>query len=369
MVAFLSKPQGSEGFHQIVDFLNASHIRYALTETSTIYVSLINQFWCTASVGTLDNGEIELITTVDGHEKSITEASVRNLKLADADGISTLPTTEIFKQLAFGAERLFNLPNEPPVGEGNTSRSGEGSMQLLELMEICTKLSDKATTLEDEFRSTKEVYNKSSYLLSLKSKRIDNKLKLKRRSTIVNSSEDEEASLDIEDPSKQGRMIEEIDQDENVNLVKSIGGLSTNGVDEELAKKLFEEEQARFNAEQEARFKVEQEQERIDFETTLELQKQLDEREENRSFSVAEVRKNMCMYLKNQEGYKLSHFKGMKYEEIRPIFERDEKEKKKDEESSKQVEEETVQKEDVIPEQVVKESSRKAEEMKEGFKT
>ncbi|GKC11091.1 hypothetical protein Tco_1007873 [Tanacetum coccineum] len=43
---------------------------------------------------------------------------------------------------------------------------------------------------------------------------------------------------------------------------------------------VFEEEQARFNADQEARFKAEQEQERIDFETALELQKQLDEREE-----------------------------------------------------------------------------------------
>ncbi|GJX38977.1 hypothetical protein Tco_0252280 [Tanacetum coccineum] len=116
-------------------------------------------------------------------------------------------------------------------------------------------------------------------------------------------------------------------------------------IDEELAKNVFEEEQARFNVEQEARFKAEQEQERIDFETALELQKQLDEREEvaakeahdidwsdpsvlryhalqNRPFSVAEVRKNMCMYLKNQGGYKMSHFKGMSYEEIRPIFER-----------------------------------------------
>ncbi|GJW44164.1 hypothetical protein Tco_0072963, partial [Tanacetum coccineum] len=101
MVAFLSKPQGSKGFHQIVDFLNASYIKYALTETLTIYVSLINQFWCTASVRILDNGEIELIATVDGQEKSITEAFVRtHLKLANADGISTLPTTEIFEQLA-----------------------------------------------------------------------------------------------------------------------------------------------------------------------------------------------------------------------------------------------------------------------------
>ncbi|GKE44430.1 hypothetical protein Tco_1471714, partial [Tanacetum coccineum] len=43
---------------------------------------------------------------------------------------------------------------------------------------------------------------------------------------------------------------------------------------------------------------------------------------QNRSFSKAEVRKNMCIYLKNRGGYKLSHFKGMSYEDIRPIFER-----------------------------------------------
>ncbi|GKC72293.1 hypothetical protein Tco_1118176 [Tanacetum coccineum] len=84
-------------------------------------------------------------------------------------------------------------------------------------------------------------------------------------------------------------------------------------INEELAQKVFDEEQAKFNAEQEARFKAEQEQERIDFETALELQK---------PFSVAEVRKNMCMYLKSQGGYKMSHFKGMSYEDIRPIFER-----------------------------------------------
>ncbi|GKC54105.1 hypothetical protein Tco_1076850 [Tanacetum coccineum] len=44
--------------------------------------------------------------------------------------------------------------------------------------------------------------------------------------------------------------------------------------------------------------------------------------QQNRCFSKAEVRKNMCMYLKNQGGYKHSHFRGMSYEDIRPIFER-----------------------------------------------
>ncbi|GJX41689.1 hypothetical protein Tco_0256679, partial [Tanacetum coccineum] len=42
----------------------------------------------------------------------------------------------------------------------------------------------------------------------------------------------------------------------------------------------------------------------------------------NRPYSVAEVRKNMFMYLKNQGGYKMNYFKGMKYEDIRPIFEK-----------------------------------------------
>ncbi|GKF27221.1 hypothetical protein Tco_0083115 [Tanacetum coccineum] len=51
----------------------------------------------------------------------------------------------------------------------------------------------------------------------------------------------------------------------------------------------------------------------INFEASLELQRQLDEKEEvlNTPYSVAEVRKNMVMYLKNQGGYKMNYFKGM----------------------------------------------------------
>ncbi|GJY44816.1 hypothetical protein Tco_0433029, partial [Tanacetum coccineum] len=44
--------------------------------------------------------------------------------------------------------------------------------------------------------------------------------------------------------------------------------------------------------------------------------------QQNRSFSKVEAKKNMCMYLKNQGGYKQSHLRGMSYEDIRPIFER-----------------------------------------------
>ncbi|GKD09788.1 hypothetical protein Tco_1189473 [Tanacetum coccineum] len=77
MVAYLKKTEGSKGFHQIVDFLNFSHIR------------------------TLDNGETEITATIDGKVKIVSEASIRrHLKLEDSDGISNLPSTKIFKQLA-----------------------------------------------------------------------------------------------------------------------------------------------------------------------------------------------------------------------------------------------------------------------------
>ncbi|GJY30865.1 hypothetical protein Tco_0414360 [Tanacetum coccineum] len=57
MVSFLQKSTGSKEFHQIVDFLADSHIRYALTANPTIYASLIEQFWQTAIVKTVNNGE------------------------------------------------------------------------------------------------------------------------------------------------------------------------------------------------------------------------------------------------------------------------------------------------------------------------
>ncbi|GJU94012.1 hypothetical protein Tco_1318768 [Tanacetum coccineum] len=82
MVAFLEKPAESDGFHEIIDFLNANQIRYALTVNPTIYTSCIEQFWATAKA-----------------------------------------------KMVNGAR-------------GYTLRSGEDSMKLLELMELCTKLSN-----------------------------------------------------------------------------------------------------------------------------------------------------------------------------------------------------------------------------------
>nr|GEV03330.1 hypothetical protein [Tanacetum cinerariifolium] len=39
--------------------------------------------------------------------------------------------------------------------------------------------------------------------------------------------------------------------------------------------------------------------------------------------SIAQARKNMIIYLKNMDGYKMEHFKGMTYDKVRPIFKRE----------------------------------------------
>ncbi|GJZ23740.1 putative ribonuclease H-like domain-containing protein [Tanacetum coccineum] len=63
-------------FAEIVDFLNANPIRYALTVSPTIYVSCIEQFWSTAKIKTLNN-ETQIHAKVEGKTIVLSESSVR----------------------------------------------------------------------------------------------------------------------------------------------------------------------------------------------------------------------------------------------------------------------------------------------------
>ncbi|GJW52854.1 hypothetical protein Tco_0096939 [Tanacetum coccineum] len=99
MVAFLSKPKESDGFEQIVDFLNAHPIKYALIVNPTIYISCIEQFWSAVKAKTI-NEEVQLHALVDGKKIIITESTVRSdLKLEDTEGVDYLPNSTIFEQL------------------------------------------------------------------------------------------------------------------------------------------------------------------------------------------------------------------------------------------------------------------------------
>ncbi|GJY22354.1 hypothetical protein Tco_0394920 [Tanacetum coccineum] len=67
VVVFLEKPVESDGFAEIVDFLKASYVHYALTVNPIIYTSCIKQFWATAKVQII-NGVHQLQALVDREE-------------------------------------------------------------------------------------------------------------------------------------------------------------------------------------------------------------------------------------------------------------------------------------------------------------
>nr|GEX43694.1 xylulose kinase-1 [Tanacetum cinerariifolium] len=86
MVAYLSKSDASEGFNQILDFLNGSSIKYALMVNPNIYVSCIKQFWNTIAIKQV-NDITRLQALVDKKKVVVTEAAIRELlRLDDAEG-------------------------------------------------------------------------------------------------------------------------------------------------------------------------------------------------------------------------------------------------------------------------------------------
>nr|GEV56339.1 hypothetical protein [Tanacetum cinerariifolium] len=99
MIAILEKGEHNTDFHPMVDFIEASPLRYALTVKPIVYVSHIRQFWSTARIKTMEEGT-KILAIVDGIVRTISESSLRqNLKLQDKEGISSLPDTELFENL------------------------------------------------------------------------------------------------------------------------------------------------------------------------------------------------------------------------------------------------------------------------------
>nr|GEV57413.1 RNA-directed DNA polymerase, eukaryota, reverse transcriptase zinc-binding domain protein [Tanacetum cinerariifolium] len=326
MVAYLAKSDNNTEFHQIVDFLSSCSINYALTVSPTIYDSYIEQFWNTASSKTI-NSVKQIHAIVDGKAVVISESSMRrDLLFDDEDGITCLTNDEIFENLALmGYEQLSTKLTFQKGGGDSVERviTTDASLvvahdsdniiktQTTEMPNVDipqgidtggsprrqetmggTPAQTRVTTLENKLSSTNAVYHKAFITLTKKVKKLETQLKQKRSRPVIYSSDKEEPRLDIEDSPKQGRIIGEIDKDENINLRSTTKDKGKSiiqetkfprkikkremiqlSLDEELAQKLHAEELAKETARQE--------QERYNLEKALELQKQLDQKEED----------------------------------------------------------------------------------------
>ncbi|GJY08406.1 hypothetical protein Tco_0375460 [Tanacetum coccineum] len=120
------------------------------------------------------------------------------------------------------AEEAVPMPHESPLHSVHSLGRDEGSLSLSELTVLCTNLSNKVTSLEAELAQTKQTYGTALTKLIKKVKKLEQTVKstqARRRFRIV-VSDDEEG---LEDPSKQGRKITEIDQDPSISLVQDEG--------------------------------------------------------------------------------------------------------------------------------------------------
>ncbi|GJU70783.1 putative ribonuclease H-like domain-containing protein [Tanacetum coccineum] len=203
----------------------------SVIENPTIYVSLIHQFWQTASASTSKNEEMEITATIDGRVKTVTEASIRrHLKLGKFDVLveshhsptsalstSQPPTSPPSMKTTYVAEEAATISHDSPLPRVHSLGSDEGSMTLHELTVLCTTLSKKVESLESALKQTKLTYGAAYSKLIMKVKKLENRIKsskARRRVRLV-VSEDKD---DLEDPSKQGRKIAQLDEDERITL-------------------------------------------------------------------------------------------------------------------------------------------------------
>ncbi|GKA30748.1 putative reverse transcriptase domain-containing protein [Tanacetum coccineum] len=150
-----------------------------------------------AKVSTAENGEVKITATIDGHSMTITEGSLRrHLKLDDQDGISSIPNSEIFEQLA--------LMGYHTDSDKLTFQKGAFLPQW------------RIGVLEDDLKKTKKTYSSAYTKLILRVKKLESQIKTgkARRQARVVLSDDKVLE---DDSSKQGRKLSDAEVQEKAS--------------------------------------------------------------------------------------------------------------------------------------------------------
>ncbi|GJR04697.1 hypothetical protein Tco_0527681 [Tanacetum coccineum] len=202
--------------------------------------------------------------TIDGHEKLITEDSLRiHLKLDDSKkAFLHSPMKRYYKQLQLKtgsykqgvnlsnfimklmvknllahtnsycipepiqpthkAEETAFMPHDLPLHDVHSYGNAEGSMEQHDLTVLVNKLNDKIDGLEKVLQQTKKTYSTALTKLVLRVKKLEYKLKFgkARREAKIVLSDDKEIA---EASSKQGKKISQIDEDLTISLVQDEG--------------------------------------------------------------------------------------------------------------------------------------------------
>nr|GEW80916.1 ribonuclease H-like domain, reverse transcriptase, RNA-dependent DNA polymerase [Tanacetum cinerariifolium] len=309
-------------FDQIVDFLNAHVIQYALMVNPPIYVLCIKQFWASISVKkTNDVVKLQALINMKKEVAEVEEDEDDKVYAAPTPSSPTHATTSpppqqepIPSPPQAQPAQLSSPPQKQPTQSANTSKS---SMTLLnKLMETCATLTQKEVRKEEEIKAFWFKEAKEGGIIELD---VDEDVTLVDVDTTV--------EIDVD---TQGRM------EEDVTTVKEVNVAEPTVFDDEEVTMTMSQTLIKMKAkkaiildEQMAK-RYDQKKENIVWNVVVEQmqEKHVDNIKKYQSLKrkpifVAQARKNMIAYLRNMVGYKIQYFKGMTYDRVRPIFERE----------------------------------------------
>nr|GEV18519.1 putative ribonuclease H-like domain-containing protein [Tanacetum cinerariifolium] len=329
-------------------------VSYELMLFSLMKVDAVNLMLLVEKI----NSDVQLQALIDDKKVVVTESIIiQDLHLDDADGVECLPNTKIFKELA----RMRY--EKPPLNM--TFYKAFFSVQWKFLIHTIGQCINAKKTAWNEFTSSMASaiiclateWNPLLIIFWVLRRMHLNRGKIvaidaDEGTTLVNvETNEEEVALDVESQRRTNlktkvHLVKENvnaaskgvsvvsapklvstaeptvfdDEDVTMTMAQTLIKLKAKKariLDEKIAQKLHDEE-------------LDERKDDIDWSVVTE---QVKERQSDsikryqdlkkKPVSVAQARKNMMIYLKNMAGYKMEFFKGMNYDETRPIFERE----------------------------------------------
>ncbi|GJZ84750.1 hypothetical protein Tco_0650089 [Tanacetum coccineum] len=350
LVAFLEKPKESNGVKGIINFLNASSIKYALT----------------------------IQALVDKKKLTITEKSMRsNLMLEDVKGIECLPMMK---------QRKDNGPTEPIPDEANNKepistpsyeppQNTEDRLQLTELMNLLTLIDETQERSDEEMLfdvqddlqgeeifaeqevAEKEVSAADLVTTTSATTTIDEltlaqtliEIKAAKPKAVTTSATTITTAIASTRPMAKGIVFH--DQEEQASAFTPIVSSSQLpqakdkgkgkmvepkkplkkkdqiALDEELALRLHAKEQAELEKKELHKKKLAEKVKNVSGDDSLKgkvILQHRSRRERSNDLTLPRlmIRNRMCAYLKNMGGYKHNQLKGLSYEEIHKLYDK-----------------------------------------------
>nr|GEX08297.1 putative ribonuclease H-like domain-containing protein [Tanacetum cinerariifolium] len=260
----------SEGFNQIIDFLNGSSVKYALTVNPNIYVSCIKQFWSLVTVKKV-NDVTRLQALVDKKKvkvgKGATKVDAEDVPTAGvaAEGAASVADDYVSAAVDEPSIPSATPPTPPPKPSQDIPSTSQkvqmfkGGKQRAQIYQIDLERADKVLSMQDDEVEPAELQEVVEVVTTAKL--------ITKVVTTTTFARELEAELN-----------KNIDWDEVIDHVHR--------------KEKEDNDVKRYQA--------------------LKRKPQTE----------AQARKNMMIYLRNVAGFKMDYFKGMTYDDIRPIFEK-----------------------------------------------